>query len=127
MLDALALDPHLQNMMELVDRVFCIYKEATPAKSRARFRVVQKWVDRIHHNCHPLLDSLEAAYITQMGSSAENVLPSAPQDVALLGVVDIQPVLAQHADLEGDLLDLLDLLQRLPAKPDRQGIRWLDE
>ena len=59
-----------------------------------------------------------------MGSSAENVLPSAPQDVALLGVVDIQPVLAQHADLEGDLLDLL---QRLPAKPDRQGIRWLDE
>jgi len=33
--------------------------------------------------------------------------------MALLGIIDIQPVLAQHADLEGDLLDLL---QRLAAK-----------
>ncbi len=30
-----------------------------------------------------------------------------PQDVRLLGVIDIQPVLAQHADLESDLLNLL--------------------
>ena len=53
------------------------------------------------------------------------VLPAPPrqrsQNMRLLGIVDIQPVLAQHADLEGDLL------QRLPAKTDRQGIRWLDE
>ena len=36
-----------------------------------------------------------------------------PQDVCLLRIVDIQPVLAQYADLEGDLLDIL---LRLPAK-----------
>ena len=42
MLDAPDLYPHLQKMMELVDRVFCIYKETTPAKSRASIQVVQK-------------------------------------------------------------------------------------
>jgi len=36
-----------------------------------------------------------------------------PQDVALLRIIDIQPVLAHHADLEGDLLNLL---QRHPPK-----------
>ena len=35
------------------------------------------------------------------------------QDVALLGIIDIQPVLALHTDLESDLLNLL---QRPPAK-----------
>jgi len=33
--------------------------------------------------------------------------------MCLLEVVDLQPILPQHADLESDLLDLL---QRLPAK-----------
>jgi hypothetical protein len=31
-----ALDPHLQKMTELADRVFCIYEQAAPAKGRAK-------------------------------------------------------------------------------------------
>ena len=34
LLYAPALDPHLQKMMELADRVFCIYNEQAPAKGR---------------------------------------------------------------------------------------------
>ena len=34
LLYAPALDPHLQKMMELADRVFCIYSEQAPAKGR---------------------------------------------------------------------------------------------
>jgi len=34
LLYASALDPHLQKMTELADRVFCIYSEQTPAKGR---------------------------------------------------------------------------------------------
>lgn len=46
-----------------------------------------------------------------------------PKDVRQLGVVDVQALLPQHADLESGRLDIL---QRLPARPDRQEIRWLD-
>jgi DNA polymerase I len=31
-----ALDPHLQKLTELADRVFCIYDEQAPAKGRAK-------------------------------------------------------------------------------------------
>jgi hypothetical protein len=34
LLYAPALDPHLQKMMELADRMFCIYSEQAPAKGR---------------------------------------------------------------------------------------------
>ena len=34
LLYAPALDPHLQKMTELADRVFCIYSEQAPAKGR---------------------------------------------------------------------------------------------
>jgi len=34
LLYAPALDPHLQKMMELADRVFCIYSEQAPSKGR---------------------------------------------------------------------------------------------
>ena len=34
LLYAPALDPHLQKMTELADRVFCIYSEPAPAKGR---------------------------------------------------------------------------------------------
>ena len=34
LLYAPALDPHLQEMAELADRVFCIYGEQAPAKGR---------------------------------------------------------------------------------------------
>jgi len=34
LLYAPALDPHLQKMTELADRVFCIYGEQAPAKGR---------------------------------------------------------------------------------------------
>ena len=43
--------------------------------------------------------------------------------MALLRIVDIQPVLAQNADLEGDLLNLL---QRLPAKQPH-GIQQIED
>jgi hypothetical protein len=43
--------------------------------------------------------------------------------VRLLGIVDIQPVLVQHTDLDGDLLDLR---QRLPAKQPH-GIQQIED
>jgi hypothetical protein len=64
---------------------------------------------------HPRLDPLEAGvHDADELRRRENPPRQRSQD----------PVLPQHADLEGDLLNLL---QRLPAKPDRQGIRWLDK
>jgi hypothetical protein len=60
------------------------------------------------------LDPLEAGiHDADELQRRENPPRQRPQDVCLLRVVDIQPVLAQYADLEGDLLNLL---QRLPAK-----------
>ena len=69
---------------------------------------------QLHPNIHPRLDPLEAGiHDAQQLQRRENPPRQRPQDVALLGVIDVQPVLAQHADLEGDLPDLL---QRLAAK-----------
>jgi len=69
---------------------------------------------QLHPDIHTRLDPLEAGiHDADELQRRESPPRQRPQDVALLGVVDIQPVLAQYADLEGDLLDLL---QRLPAK-----------
>ena len=58
-------------------------------------------------------------------SSAEKAPPrQRPQDVRLLGVVDVQPVFPLHADLESDLRDHL---QRLPAKEPQYPIRQCAE
>ena len=45
------------------------------------------------------------------------------QNMRLRRIIDIQPVLAQHADLEGDLLNLL---QRLAAKQPH-GIQQIED
>lgn len=74
---------------------------------------------------HPRLDPLEAGVLDAPHLQRREDPPQQhPQDARPLGVVDVRPILPQHADLESDLLDLL---QQLPSKPDRQGIRWLDE
>jgi hypothetical protein len=49
----------------------------------------------------------------QMSCSAEGPHRQRSQDVRLLEIIDILPVLSQHAYLGGDLLNHL---QRLPAK-----------
>ena len=53
----------------------------------------------------PRLDPLEAGiHDADELQRRERPPRQCPQDVCLLRVVDIQPVLAQYADLEGDLL-----------------------
>lgn len=80
---------------------------------------------QVHPDIYPRLDPLEAGvHDAQQFQRREDPPQQHPQDVRPLGVIDVRPVLPQHADLESDLLDLL---QQLPSKPDRQGIRWLDE
>ena len=69
---------------------------------------------QIHPDIHPRLDPLEAGiHDADELQRREDPPRQRSQDVALLGIIDIQPVLAQYADLEGDLLNLL---QRPPAK-----------
>ncbi len=71
--------------------------------------LLTSWLSRTlepnSHGIHPWLDRLESGV-----HDADEMQRS--QNVALLGIVDIQPVLAPHADLGGDLLNLR---QRLPA------------
>ena len=72
---------------------------------------------------HPRLDPLEASiHDANELQRRERPPRQRPQDVALLGVIDIPPVLAQHADPEGDLLYLLHRL--LAEQP--QGIRQIE-
>lgn len=57
-------------------------------------------------------------------SSAKNVLPGSDRRTWIsLGVVDVQPILPRHADLESDLLNLL---QGLPAKQ-LQSIQQIED
>ena len=55
---------------------------------------------------------------------AEKAFPGSDRRMWVdLGVVDIQPVLPQHADLEGDLLDLLQGL----AAEEPQSIQQVED
>jgi hypothetical protein len=65
----------------------------TPGRGKLRFAKAL-WLDPLDAGVHDA-DELQRR---------EDPLRQRPQDVCLLGVVDIQPVLAQHADPEDDLL-----------------------
>jgi len=63
---------------------------------------------QVHPDIHPRLDPLEAGvHDAQQLQSGEGPPRQRPQDMSLLGVVDVQAVLPLQADLEGDLPDLI--------------------
>jgi hypothetical protein len=59
LLYAPALDPHLQKIKELADRVFCIYNEQAPAKSRKLRRRCRETRELWRHTREVVLEAAE--------------------------------------------------------------------
>lgn len=95
-----------------------------PSRSPPQLLRHYQLIALIHPDIHSQLDPLEAGVCdADELQRGEGPPRRHSQDVALLGVVDVQPVLAQHADLEGDLVNLM---KRLPEKQP-QGIQQIED